>query len=483
MKMNKRTEERKKGKKGETKGIKRLRRRQLLILVLFGAFVLQAVSLVWVSTHQQDQQLENGDIETPFIIQSEDKDFHKGNSKINNGNTKNYPPSIEIGDEYDKTMIGRTKIVGFCNYRFRQVGIHWFHRMTRLGYDTHVLVATESTMVDFLKTQRGVRYQIELQHDEENINERKGMTKDRKRLDRKQKEHLRKRHFRSLMASRWKFLLSQLKLGIHILLTDVDNIFTRFIDMEEEFANRYYPYNTTIINTYNSSSAEASQVASTNIDIFHAYATKFPLGVYNKQRFVVCSGMSWWRGNSPRSIHMAEIMHRTCGVQCDDQTVLNRLLIDEVSVQMTWEWPDHVKKSRLVDPTDQRFDGILTRGMVGRSNITQHIAKIWDRDFAFRGPLEFSSDENTNLTDTISSGSGSGGSKNNQQGSSSLLSSLPCPITNPTSRSNNWVAMPIVRVYSPAEAIQAKLDSFHQWDTLCGIELDQTATTATHEVS
>ena len=209
-------------------------------------------------------------------------------------------------------------------------------------------------------------------------------------------------------------------------------------------------------------------MARTKIDIFHAYATKVPLGAFKKQRFAVCSGMSWWRGGSPGSVHMAQIMHEKCGIMCDDQKVLNQLLIDRKAVGMTWEWPDHVLSSRLVDLVDKRYDGLLTRGMIGRSNVTQHVAKLWDRDFAFRGPLELDSNE----TSTTSSGTVQGADSLSSSSSSSKY--LSCPIGNHTSRDNNWVAMPIVHVRSRAESIQAKIKSFQQWDKLCGIDLDGT---------
>jgi len=303
------------------------------------------------------------------------------------------PATFETQPLKDQSMmIGRTKIVGFCNYNFRSVGVAWYERMSKLGYTTHVLVATDPPMARFLATKTAFRYEV-MFHEKMPVAVR---SKPKSKQDHAVLE--------LLMAVRWKYLLQQLQQGIHVLLTDVDNIFTQQVPMEE-----------------------ISQSHGGTIDVWHAYATKYPRKAYSKQKFVVCSGMSWWRA-SPASILFSKVMHEACGIMCDDQRVLNDLLVNP-KLDMVWNWTEETESSIITNATtqDPRFLGLPTLGIAGRSKMTSHTARIWDRDFAFRGPLR--------------------------------------PETCPE---NNWVSMPILEAKSRGRAWMAKIESFDVWDRHCG---------------
>ena len=294
---------------------------------------------------------------------------------------------------------GSTLIVAFCNFHFRSVGITWYQRMSKLGYDNHLLVATDEAMQHFLETQQQslptqIRYQVWIHEP---------LPKNILSKPKSKQEHP---YLETLMAVRWKYLLRQLEdYGMHVVLTDVDNIFTRYLDVDEEFTNK-----------------------NKDVDVWHAYATKFPLNAFAKQGFCVCSGMSWWRA-SPGGIRFARLMRDSCGDMCDDQRVLNNLLSTSPKLNMTWIWTTEAQKSRLTNSStnDPRFLGLPTLGISGHSEVTGHTARIWDRDFAFRGPL---------FPDT-------------------------CP-------PNNWVSMPILDAKSRQTAWLTKLESFQEWDTHCG---------------
>jgi len=286
---------------------------------------------------------------------------------------------------------GKTKIVAFCNYNYRSVAVVWYARMTRLGYSSHVLVATDQEMADFLNKQTpSLRYEVMIHS---------AMAPE---FQEKNKD-VRDRHvLQLLMAVRWKYLLVQLEQGTHILLTDVDNIFTRYHSME--------------------------QFENTSVDIWHAYATKFPLSMFKKQGFVVCSGMSWWR-SSPAAIRFSRLMQKTCGNYCDDQQRLNGILAGP-ETGMVWDWTSEVLASRLTNGTesDPRYVGLLQKEVYGTSNATGHRAGIWDRDFAYRGRVD----------------------------------PEPCP-------ENNWVSMPILAVAQRSQSWRVKRDSFEVWDKNCGV--------------
>ncbi len=291
---------------------------------------------------------------------------------------------------------GSTLIVAFCNFHFRSVGVMWYKRMNNLGYDNHLLVATDQAMVDFLAAfppPEEMRYHVWIHEP---------MPKEVLSRPKVIQEHA---HLQLLMAVRWKYLLQQLEQkGMHVVLTDVDNIFTRYIDVDQEFTHK-----------------------DTDVDVWHAYATKFPRKAFSQQGFCVCSGMSWWRA-SPGGIQFARLMRNTCGDMCDDQRELNNLLSTSPLLNMTWHWTEEAKQSRIANLTtnDPRFLGLPTVGISGRSYITGHQARIWDRDFAFRGPL------------------------------------FPhvCP-------ANNWVSMPILEAKSRQSAWRTKIESFQAWDKHC----------------
>lgn len=287
----------------------------------------------------------------------------------------------------DSASTGKTKIVAFCNSNYRSVAKAWYERMTRLGYSTHVIVATDQAMVEYLQ-KYAMRYEVMLHPPlEPKYNSRSKNKKDHLVLE-------------LLMAVRWKYLLQQLEQGNHILLTDVDNIFTRYVPLED-FEN-------------------------SSVDVWHAYATKYPRKMFFLQGFVVCSGMSWWRA-SPAGIHFSRIMHEACGEMCDDQRVLNAILQSDLG--MNWEWTPEIKASRISNATesDPRFVGLLQKETYGTSNVTGHRAGIWGRDFAYRG----------------------------------LVDPKTCP-------ENNWVSMPILESTGRLTAWLTKAESFDVWDKNCG---------------
>lgn len=280
--------------------------------------------------------------------------------------------------------IGITKIVGFCNYNYRSVAKKWYERLSRLGYTTHVLVATDEKMKTYLES-KSFRFEVALADPIPSTFDGKRKTKrDRAELE-------------LLFAVRWKYLLSQLERGTNILLTDVDNIFSKFVKMKDE-------------------------VEDPDVDVWFAYATKYPNKVFMQQGFTVCGGMSWWRA-SRGAVDFVRFMHGTCGIMCDDQRLLNNLLLQ---VNMTWDWTPTVLNSRIQDG-DERFVGLPSLGLTGSSARFGFKARIWDRDVAYRG----------------------------------LLQPQECP-------KNNWISMPIVDAKSRYQNWMAKLDSFDIWDQHCG---------------
>ena len=307
-------------------------------------------------------------------------------------------PLVHQSQANEINYVGKTKIVAFCNYNYRSVALTWYQRMTRLGYTSHVIVATDEPMVEFLQQQSSsisMRYEVAL---------RLELPPQRANLKKTKRDTA---VLQLLMAVRWRYLVSQLEQGIHILLTDVDNIFSRYIDVDATFLE---PVND-----------------KHRVDVWHAYATKFPPSVFASQGFVVCSGMSWWRA-SPQALAFAKIIHGKCGDLCDDQRVLNQVMSNGQVLGMNWEITPEVTGSRLSNETEPvpGFVGLYQAPMFGVSNVTGHRAGIWSRDFAYRG----------------------------------LVNPQRCPKL-------NWVSMPILDNPSRSRSWLIKKNSFDDWDRNC----------------
>jgi hypothetical protein len=286
----------------------------------------------------------------------------------------------------DITQLNRTKIVGFINEAYIQVGMRWHDRLAALGYTEQVIIATDNVTSWTFATQYP-QYRVEASYRPslpEMFWSEPYSAKMRMEVE-------------LIFAHRWVYLLEQLKAGYHVLITDVDNIFSK-----------YHPMSALELSEY---------------DVFHALETKHPGDVFDAIGFVVCGGMGWFR-SSPSTIQFAQRMVNECGVLCDDQVVLNKILAFDMG--MVWNLTDWHKSVRTTNKKDHRLDGVLIKGFTGESTKTGHKVMLWDREFAYRGE---------NDPDV-------------------------CPV-------DNWVSMPMVVMRGRWEAASAKNKSYDIWDSYC----------------
>lgn len=345
------------------------------------------------------------------LFASRSDQAHVGDTNITRAVAPPPPPrkhSVAAGKPLALRPI-TTKIVGFTSFEYLPIALRWYDVLTSLGYDNHFIVATDLSSVAYLESLPAIRHETEL---------RPGAVK-------------------TLFASRIKYMKRQLMEGYNVLLTDVDNIFRRYVStdvFEEE------PY-----------------------DVIHAFENKFPEDVYEKQGFVVCGGMTFFRAD-PNGTRAYEYLNRTsetCYRLCDDQRVLNRILANELHVVWTNETttlespnvsantsvagrrhrPSGTQQQQVLDPrflkdgSDQKFRGLgaISSSRVGISKATGLRVKIWDRNFAYRGPIDPD----------------------------------PCP-------DNNWVSMPVIWVPSRKEGPLFKFRMFDAWEKHCEEEVEPT---------
>ena len=246
-----------------------------------------------------------------------------------------------------RTTYNNTIILGAADAKYKEIAEKWYHRLTELGYTTHEIIAVDRAMLETCRNQ-GLRCQPLIPS--QNCTYPLGVFQGQK-------------YRRLVFATRWLVVLRNLLKGRNVFLSDVDNIYERFMSMEKLEGSPY--------------------------DVFHAFSNGFPKAAWAKAGFSVCGGVNWIRA-SPEGI--AFVRHfiyqcsnfqltvpenHTCEMICDDQVVLNtQLIIDESSLDVTWNKPRGWNSTPFF------------RSISGRSGVTNHSFMIWAMDTVYRGPLE-----------------------------------------------------------------------------------------------
>lgn len=281
------------------------------------------------------------------------------------------------------------KIVAFSDINFIPIAIKWYNRMTELGYNEHVIAALDVMVYEKLKQDN---YRV-----------------DAAFIENPERRNFVKGFMAQLLHQRLRYVKEQLQRGIHLLLTDADNVFMKYVPIWNFYQEGY--------------------------DVIHAYEITFPEFIYRQFGMVVCGGHEWLRASNATIRFMNMVLNQcnTLKSKCNDQIAFNQALFNHGQVE--WDGgvnPHHADLPRLNWDNDKINCGQLVKGLSGRSRVTNHTFKIWDRDFAWR------------------------------------LSEVPlsCP-------KDNWVAMPTkfsdqngVPAVSRGR-VQAKLHIMDRWMELC----------------
>ena len=239
------------------------------------------------------------------------------------------------------TSLNNTKIVAVANAAYKEIAYDWYQRLSKLGYTTHIVATVDEEAHQYLE-ERGVAVETILPR-----------TSGRWPLPLSKPQVNRRRIF----GTRWVHLLAHLRRGHNVLLTDADNIFSKYLPMED--------------------------LESSKFDVFHAYAGNFPIR-FLSMGFTVCGGMVWVRA-SPAGIRYVESVLGQCAggwngdisgmIQCDDQQVVNsKFFFNSLNYTFTTEKPSE--------------DTFWKNSLEGKSVVTGHTFKIWDVDTAYRGPID-----------------------------------------------------------------------------------------------
>jgi hypothetical protein len=274
------------------------------------------------------------------------------------------------------TTQSNTKIIGFTDVHYQEIAVQWYRELENLGYSEHWIVAQDQQAYEYLRHTAGIP-RVDFLGTLPTCN-------DPQLSQTKAKQHYR----RMLFASRWNYLLRQLLLphAPNILLTDVDNIFTNYRNLQ---------------------ALDQQQ----DTDVYHAYAGtmgSFPRNLFQKYGFTVCGGMSWWRGGNHSGVidFVRHVVHKchcerfdnNCDCACDDQVVLNNILFQSPKYAIVWNNTTNTNTNttnhqhqlppqQVVGPPKELEDLDWTARLTGVCNQTGHRVQLWDRYSVYRAPL------------------------------------------------------------------------------------------------
>uniref|UniRef100_A0A7S2Y3Q1 Nucleotide-diphospho-sugar transferase domain-containing protein n=1 Tax=Entomoneis paludosa TaxID=265537 RepID=A0A7S2Y3Q1_9STRA len=264
------------------------------------------------------------------------------------------------------------KILGFTDEFYLPHAIRWFQEMTQnpLSYPTRnvVVAAMNPSTLHQLRAQNITAQPCGFQEEDGSADSTGPRVKSMTRR-------------RRLFAARWHCVLEELKKGVNIVLTDVDNHFTRHVPIVQSFSHW---------------------------NVMHAYSNGYPLNVQAAIGFTICGGMSWLQAH-PATIQYVQMIVNRCGSGCDDQVVMNSMMADPSILQIEWTVdpvalvehdPNRILSHHgpsFVNSTNTSNKNTASTtsnwkepyaAQYGQSKVTGHSVYIWNREFAYRGPLE-----------------------------------------------------------------------------------------------
>lgn len=290
--------------------------------------------------------------------------------EVTNTNTNNSVDKSRITSN-NSNHNNVTLIIGFSDHNYKEIAWRWYQELTKLGYTEHLVVAQDRPTVEYFQ-EKGMRHDFIHAYDLEkeqlppsnisNFRQERCLEHDQQYGNAARQQQLYKR---SLFGSRWTYVYRQLLAGHNVLLTDVDNVFVRYQNL--------------------------SELQDEPFESMHAYAgflDAFPRNLFRQMGFTICGGMSWLRGNSPGLLQVVKTLVERCGCEstlhchckCDDQVVINSLLLTEEPYKISWD-QTNITVPRTLE--DVRWEELT--GTVGK---TGHRVKVWNRHVAFRRQLD-----------------------------------------------------------------------------------------------
>jgi len=282
------------------------------------------------------------------------------------------------------------KIIAFADIHYVALAKVWYQRLSSLGYTEHYIVCVDDKSYKKLSQEN---YRIIQRY-----------------IINPDYSHPVMGFGRQLYSLRLQFTLEMLQNGTHVLVTDLDNIFNRYVPLSGFLKEQF--------------------------DVIHAYEMKYPTNLFQENGFVVCAGHQFIRASPATISYLRDEVLGDCFKtnSCDDQVRYNVALH---KLRILWSADPKAKDRIKISSKVPENDGLLVEQLTGTATLGDNkdklSIKIWDRDFAWR-----------------------------------LSNDLPkkCPTKN-----NNWVAMPTKNDDLISDKrmnkVWKKIEMFRVWDDLC----------------
>lgn len=249
-----------------------------------------------------------------------------------------------------------TIIVAFSDFSYRGLALKWYRRLEQLGYTQHLLVPMDPKAASFFARHK-------LRFDFLDANHSFSFTSCDQHLEPAKRSQKHRRH---IFGSRWNYILRHLKSGSDVMVSDVDTIFNQYRDLRE--------------------------LEESNVDAYHAFATgvpSFPKNIFRKFGFTLNGGMHWLRSVEgvvqfiQKLVVICKCETLDCTCMCDDQVVFNRFVfgLHRKGGHFKYVWDQALTIPKTWE------DVSFSTGLSGNCSATGHRVKVWDRNTAYRGPI------------------------------------------------------------------------------------------------
>jgi hypothetical protein len=316
--------------------------------------------------------------------QYEDSTNNNDNSDNNSSSSSTSSSTNDNHDNLDNTnnpITMNMKIVGFADLAFQHLAMEWYNSLTELGYNNHVIVAMDERLYN----------KITIMNKQKSKSENNSVKNDHSKEIRVEQYYLDQSERKSVWHHRVKYMKKSISEGTSILLTDVDNVFMSYRDLNTKFYDQDY-------------------------DIIFGNAMHYPKDVYADKKLNVLASLIWIKG-TPNSLDFVNTWESSChdlkqkGEQCDDQVMLNKNL--HYNYDMKWDYildeddphdnsTETNMEQRVRQHTNDANDGLIKVEMngVGRAKVASTSnssstslspplkVNILSRDVAWRGRLD-----------------------------------------------------------------------------------------------
>ena len=206
-------------------------------------------------------------------------------------------------------------ILGFADFSYLPVAKIWYNQLTSLGYKNHFIVALDPAAYQNLT-------------ESDNFHRTLGSTEFAFSHNRRFSGIQGKGGFDKIMGFRQQFLKSLVDLGYNVLATDVDTIWMKYVDVEQQLTGKMGEKIGKIGKIGKTKNTE-KPAESFITDIYNAKSgTNWPKTVFDRFGFTVSGFFLAYRSTENTKQFLKKMLERCENKKCDDQAEINNVYFD-----------------------------------------------------------------------------------------------------------------------------------------------------------